>query len=99
MVPSMSLSPLKDGEYDDGEVYRIDFTRGIGQAIAEEEWLNVPAEHQRYWLAVMRSSRCRFIGTVISRVRGQVELTIIFREATSGTVNFCITLDNMDRFY
>ena len=98
-MASMSLTPLEDDEYEDGEVYPINFNTGIGKAIAEEEWLNISDDHRNYWLAVMRSNRIRFVGTVLSKKRKQVEITIVFRDAQSGMVNFCITLEDIDRFY
>ena len=99
-MSSFSLSPLGDNEYDDGEVYRLDQTTELGRAIMHEQWLNMTTRHRSYWLSVINSGRCRFVGTVWSSVRRQVELTLIFNDSTflGGSTVFCITLSNPSRF-
>ena len=97
----MSIRPLGDSEYDDGEVYPITLTTPIGLALINDRWLNFSEERQAYWLSELSSPRIRFAGTVISRVRRQVELTIIYadqRGASGRQVSFCITLPDFDRF-
>ena len=100
---SLSTLPLRGGDFDDGEIYALDLPSRstLRQAILSEIWLNMALETQQYWLELMSSSNVRFLGTVVSHVRRQVEITIVFTEAHpiySGMVAFCISLAAFHRF-
>lgn len=100
-VASMSLERLSDDQYDDGELYRLDIASPLGQALLSERWLNLPLNQQLYWLSEVYSPRVKFVGTVLSRVRAQVELTFIYRDSIGNTghqVSFCVSLPNFQRF-
>ena len=97
----MSVRELGEGEYEDGEVYPISLTNALGQAITTERWLNMDQSRQAFWLAEMSSSRVKFVGTVLSRVRQQCELTIVYYDSVGNTghkISFCISLENFGRF-
>lgn len=98
---SMSIRRLSDNQYDDGELYRLDLSNPLGQALLAERWLNMPLNHQTYWLSELYSPRIKFVGTVLSRVRKQVELTYIYHDRIGNTghqVSFCVSLPNFSRF-
>ena len=98
---SMSLKQLSDNEYDDGELYQLDVSNSLGQALLSERWLNLPLQHQIYWLSEVYSPRVKFVGTVLSRVRQQVELTYIYHDSIGNTghqVSFCVSLPDFHRF-
>ena len=101
ITPSMSMKELGDHEYDDGELYPLTPTNALGRAITSERWLNVAPACQSYWLAEISSPRVKFVGTVLSRVRQQVELHVIYYDRSGNTGHqrsFCITLENFGRF-
>ena len=98
---SMSLQPLTDNQYDDGELHQLNPTNALGQSLLSERWLNLPLSHQTYWTSEMYSPRVKFVGTVLSSVRQQVELTFIYRDSIGNTghqVSFCVSLSNFSRF-
>ena len=98
---SMSLRALGDDEYDDGEVIPVSLESPVVQALINEPWLNMCDNRREYWLSELRSLRIRFAGTIISRVRRQVELTLIYKDRIGGhghQISFCITLADFDRF-
>ena len=100
-VQSMSLQELTGNQYDDGEIYPLDITSPLGQALLLEQWLNLPSSHQAYWISEMYSPRVKFVGTVLSRVRQQVELTYVYRDSIGNTghrVSFCVSLPDFSRF-
>ena len=103
VAPSLSKLPLGTNDYCDGEVYDLyDRDRQeLCSAIMTELWLNVSPNFQQYWLSVIRSDLVRFVGTVVSRSRCQVEITVRFRSphALHGHMSsFCITLERFNRF-
>ena len=99
----MRSTPLQCSEYCDGEIYDIHAPgrQELKEAITTELWLNLSPQTRDYWLAIMQSDLVRFVGTVISRSRCQIEITIRFRErhAVHGYMeSFCITLQQFNRF-
>ena len=103
LSPSMSSRPLDGSEYTDGEVYDIN-TPGralLRNALIEESWVNMSESSRQAWLDLMFSDMVRFVGTVLSAVRSQVEITIVFNEPHplyGGMVSFCVTLFRFWRF-
>ena len=98
---SMSTEELTDGEYDNGELIAISMTSPLVQAILYEPWLNVSNDQREVWLSELSSPRVKFAGTVLSHVRKQVELTLIYRDQngeTSHQRSICISLADFDRF-
>ena len=101
IAPSMSLRELGDDEYDDGEVYGLTLTTPLGRAITSERWLNMDPARQAFWLNEISTPRVKFVGTVLSPQRQQVELTVIYYDSAGNTghrVSFCITLNDFNRF-
>ena len=101
-VQSMSVQRLTDNQYEDGEIYQLDPSSALGQALLSEQWLNIPSDHRIYWLSEMYSPRVKFVGTVLSQMRQQVELTFIYRNSIGNTgheVSFCVSLENFSRFF
>ena len=103
VVPSLSKQPLGANDYCDGEIYDLyDINRReLCAAILEELWLNVSPDFQHHWLSIIQSSLVRFVGTVVSRSRCQVEITVRFKapHAVHGHMSsFCISLDRFNRF-
>ena len=102
VIPSMSDAELGDHEYEDGELYPLTLTNALGRAITSERWLNIEQARQSFWLTEMQSPNVKFIGTVLSRVRQQVELNIIYYDSAGNTgrkYSFCITLEDFGRFF
>ena len=98
----MSQDELGDDEYEDGELYVLSLATPLGRAITSERWLNVDQTVQAFWLNEMASPRVKFIGTVLSRVRQQVELSIIYYDGAGNTGqkrSFCISLADFGRFF
>ena len=103
VVPSLRTRPLQESEYCDGEVYDINEPnrQELKQAIMTEIWMNVSSESRHYWLLMIESDLVRFVGTVVSRTRCQIELTLVFkrRHSVHGSMHsFCITLSDFRRF-
>ena len=100
-LPSYSTAPLGDNEYEDGELVPISSTTVLGRAVMFDPWLNfTPAQHA-FWLNEISSPQVKFVGTVLSAARKQVELHIIYRNQageTSYEEKFCITLPGFERF-
>ena len=99
----MSTRSLGASEYRDGEVHDLNAPNRavLRTALMQEDWLNMSDATRRYWLQLMTSESVRFVGTVISLVRSQIEITIVFSEAHPlypGMVSFCVTLSNFWRF-
>ena len=100
-TPSMSLRELGDDEYLDGELYGLSLANPLGRAITSERWLNMPEARQSFWLNEFSSPRVKFVGTVLSPMRQQVELTVLYYDSAGNTghkVSFCITLNDFNRF-
>ena len=100
---SLSTQPLEGDDFEDGEIYSLELpSRSIlRQAIQNEMWLNMALETRQYWLDLMSSARVRFVGTVVSHARRQVEITIVFSEdhpLFGGMVAFCVSLVAFHRF-
>ena len=98
---SMSTSELTDGEYENGELIAVSMTSPLTRAIMYEPWLNVSNSQRDIWLSELSSPWIKFAGTVLSRVRKQVELTLIYRDQygeTSHQRSICISLADFDRF-
>ena len=91
-----------DGDYDDGEIYRLEPGTVLDQAIRNEQWLNYPDETRRKWLRLMNSSSVVFLGTVVSRPRRQIELTIVLElpqaQNRRWTTSVIVELNDFDRF-
>ena len=99
--PSMSIRRLTSGEYESNEMTPISLTTPLGRAIVNEEWLNMEPSQQEYWLRELSSLHVEYAGTIISSVRKQVELTLIYRDTALNhghQVSFCITLADFERF-
>ena len=99
-MSSYGTHPLGDDEYSDGEVYPLDQTSELGRALLEEPWLNMTSAQREKWVGMILNGQCRFVGTVWSNIRLQVELTLIFTDSSlyGGSVTFCVTLSNPHRF-
>jgi len=103
LSPSMSSRPLDGSEYTDGEIYDIDTpSRALLRiALIDEPWANMSDLSRQTWLDLMFSDATRFVGTVLSAVRAQVEVTIVFNQPHpqyGGMVAFCVTLFRFQRF-
>ena len=99
--PCYDVSSLKTGEYEFGEVIRLNPNSVLGTALLSEPWLNWSSEAQRRWKSIMRLPEIRFVGTVLSATRQQVEVTIISHQhvPTMGLhAEFCVTLADFQRF-
>ena len=101
ILPSYSREPFSSQDYDDGEIYPLDDESRLGQALLRERWLNMDSSEQAYWLGLMRSPSARFVGTIVSSRRRQVELTLCFRDPQPRVGLFatvCVTLAQFQRF-
>ena len=101
ILPSYSREPFVSADYSDGEIYRLDEGSVLGQAILCERWLNMTSAEQSYWVNLARSAAVRFVGTVLSSSRQQVELTLIYPESSPQAetyIHFCVSLPNFRRF-
>ena len=99
--PCYDISSLKTGEYDFGEVVRLNPDSVLGAALISEPWLNWSSGAQRQWKSIMISPEIHFVGTVLSVTRQQVEVTIISRQHVPNMglhAEFCVTLANFQRF-
>ena len=97
----MSCQPLKENEYNDGEIVALNRTPMLQAALMTERWLNMPEGLQNHWLRTIRSGVLRFVGTILSEVRQQVEVTLIYPEDSPQTetyIHFCVSLPNFRRF-
>ena len=101
LEPCYDTSSLKDGEYENGEIIRLDPESALGVALLSEVWLNWPLDAQRRWKSIMVLPDIRFVGTIMSPVRQQIEVTIVSRQHVPGMgihAEFCVTLSNFQRF-
>ena len=94
---SYSKSKLGDNEYDDGTLVPLSETPILRQALLTERWENFELHEEIHWKSVLQSGRLRFAGTVLSDVRRQVELSMIFQDPYRME-SFCVTLGNYSRF-
>ena len=100
--PCLSSRPLLGSEYTDGQIYDLhsEERSELKAALLNEEWINL-AESREGWLGLMLSGQVKFVGTIVSVRRQQVQVTIIFKESHpvfGGLVEFCVTLMNFHRF-
>ena len=98
---STSQLPLKEDEYGSGEIVALTRTPILTRALFNERWLNISEETQEYWLSVIRSGSLRFVGTILSETRQQVELTLIYPESSPQAetyIHFCVSLPDFRRF-
>ena len=101
LKPCYDTASLKTGEYDYGEIIRLDPNSTLGVALLNETWLNWSAIDQDRWKLIMGLPEIRFMGTILSPVRQQIEVTIISRQPipTMGVhAEFCVTLADFHRF-
>ena len=97
ILGSFSTARLGDGEYEFGEIVSLAETPVLTQALLNERWENHNLVAEAHWKAVIQSDRVRFVGTVLSDVRRQIELTVVFRDP-ERVETFCVTLGNYNRF-
>ena len=100
MAQSYSQLPLDTGDYDDGEVYPLLPNSTLWHALMDELWLNWSLEQQNLWKWKLQQPS-RFVGTVLSRNRQQVEITLIYQDNTgnaTGMDTVTVTLANFQRF-
>ena len=103
VTPSLSTRRLRTGDYDDGELYDLHAEERVvlKQALLTEPWVNVSEDTRVHWLNLMHSSNTRFVGTVISRPRRQIEISVIFSRphpVYGGMGSICVTLSDFFRF-
>ena len=103
IVPSLSTRDLSDGEYHDGELHCLHSADRVvlKHALLWEPWLNVSDDTRNHWLALMHSSNARFVGTIISRPRQQIEISVVFAQphpVYGGVGTICVTLSQFSRF-
>ena len=94
---SFSSEKLGDNEYEDGTLVPLSETPLLAHALLTERWENFSLNEEAHWKSVLQSNNIRFAGTVLSDVRRQVELSIIYRDPYRMDV-FCVTLGNYGRF-
>ena len=94
---SFSTAKLGDDEYDDGTLVPLSETPLLATALLNERWENFSLSEETHWKSVIRSNLLRFVGTVLSDVRRQVEVSLIYREPYK-IESFCVTLGNYGRF-
>ena len=97
ILGSFSTARLGDGEYEFGEILSLVETPILTEALLHERWENHDLAAEAYWKATIQSDRVRFVGTVLSDVRRQIELTVVFREP-ERVETFCVTLGDYNRF-
>ena len=100
--PCLSSRPLSGSEYTDGQIYSIDDDSRVTLRVAllSEPWINL-AESQSDLLRLMLSDEAKFVGTMVSVRRQQVQVTIIFKQMHAvygGQAEFCVTLMDFHRF-
>ena len=99
---SMSQRPFGGSDYEDGEIHRWIPGSPLWLAPTTEPWLNCSPATRDYFVDRLHASH-RFSGTVLSRVRQQVELTYIPHgdpPMTSGPMKLiAISLANLHRFF
>ena len=100
--PCLSSRPLLGSEYTDGQIYdlHLDERSALKMALLQENWINL-ADSQPHWIDLMQSDQVKFVGTIVSVRRQQIQVTIIFKQlhpVYGGLVEFCVTLLNFRRF-
>ena len=103
VTPSLSTRRLGDNEYHDGELHDLhsEDRAILKHALLYEPWVNVSEETKTYWLNLIYSANTRFVGTVISRPRQQIEVSVIFSRphpVHGGMGSICVTLSHFARF-
>ena len=103
-VPCLSTRALGDNDYVDGQIYDLfAVTRSVlKDAILGEQWINMSWETRQQWISLMFSPTVRFVGTVVSRSRQQVEVSVMFRTwhpVHGAMVSFVLTLGDFHRFH
>ena len=99
--PCYEKTSLKTGEYEFGEIIRLDPNSALGNALLTETWLNWSNAGQNKWKSIMGLPEIHFVGTILSPMRQQVEVTIISRQHIPNMgvhAEFCVTLANFHRF-
>ena len=98
---TLSQQPFSDGDYSDGEIKKLVEGTPLWTALHCESWLNCSHDTRQKFLDMM-AAPAYFVGTVISVSRGQVELTVISKNATGdgpGKITMlAISLDKVSRF-
>ena len=98
---SMSQDPLSEGEREELVLKPLADTPVRHWCLLCRRWANFTPEDQSYWHDVIVLDRTvQFKGSVLSRSRRQIELTLIFnppRPCGSATIRFCITLEDFDQ--
>ena len=98
---SMSQSPLDSDDFDDGQIHPLITGTALWSAITSETWLNCSEETRQQMLQKM-SVPSNFVGTIISKRRKQVELTVVIKDPETkqslGMHQLCITLSDFHRF-
>ena len=98
---NLSQRPFSDGDYADGEIRPLEKGTPLWNALQSELWLNCSEETRQEYLNKL-ASPTYFVGTLVSKTRGQVELTIISLNSTNdgpGAISLlAISLDNVSRF-
>ena len=98
---TMSQASFGDNDYDYGEVEKLVVGSSLWHALHEELWLNCSNDTRSKYLAKLDSPNY-FMGTVISKSRKQVELTVVSlndRADGPGDMDIiAISLDNISRF-
>ena len=100
--PCLSSKPLLGSEYTDGQIHDLhsEGRSELKAALLTEEWINL-AESREGWIRLMLSEQAKFVGTIVSVRRQQVQVTIIFKQlhpVFGGLVEFCVTLVDFRRF-
>lgn len=98
---SLSQAQLSDSDYTDGELRPLTVGSLLQSCLMEETWLNCGPETQNFFQSLLRNPHY-FSGTILSRTRQQVELTIITFDTNGtspgATYVICVTLANFSRF-
>ena len=94
---SFCVKPLGDDEYENGTIVPLTETPVLTLALLTERWENFDQNDETHWKSVIQSDAPRFVGTVLSDVRRQVEITVVYR-SPHRVVTFCVTLGDYSRF-
>ena len=102
IMDPLRVDPFGDGDYDDGEVYRLVPGSILDVALRTEQWPNHSVRSRRNWIRLMDNAHTIFVGTVLSAPRHQLELVVVLelndapnRRWMTETV---ITLNHFERF-
>ena len=100
MVQSYSQLPFGTGDYNDGEIHPLLVGSTLWQALVNELWLNWSLSQQDMWKWRLQQP-LKFVGTVLSHTRQQIEITMVYQDNTgisSGMDTVTVTLANFSRF-